>query len=97
MAAQTDTRDTTNSIAENDAEYTLREDAADEATIPQDGHSTAGEDQPAAPGYAPLRHPCRRSRTQRSRAIWLNFRQNCATRPQILPKSQHKLDGLASQ
>jgi hypothetical protein len=53
MAAQTDTRDTTNSIAENDAEYTLREETADEATIPQDGHSTAGEDQPAAPVTPP--------------------------------------------
>ena len=49
MATQTDTRDITNSTAENDAEDTLREETPDEATIPQDGLSTAGDDQPAAP------------------------------------------------
>lgn len=46
MATQTDTTDST---AENDAEDTLREETPNEATIPQDGHSTAGDDQPAAP------------------------------------------------
>ncbi|MCK0171405.1 S49 family peptidase [Aliiroseovarius sp. S1123] len=45
MATQTDT---TASTAENDAEET-----PDEATIPQDGHSTAGDDQPAAPATPP--------------------------------------------
>ena len=46
MATQTDTTDST---AENDAEDTLREETPDEAIIPQDGLSTAGDDQPAAP------------------------------------------------
>jgi len=50
MATQTDTRDIT---AENDVEDTLREETPDEATIPQDGHSTAGDDQPAAPATPP--------------------------------------------
>ena len=50
MAAQTDTTD---SIAENDAEDTLRDETPDEATLPQDGHSAAGEDQPAAPATPP--------------------------------------------
>tara|TARA_R110002110_G_scaffold412641_1_gene638831 strand:- start:50938 stop:52398 length:1461 start_codon:yes stop_codon:yes gene_type:complete len=53
MATQTDTRDITNSTAENDAEDTLREETPDEATIPQDGLSTAGDDQPAAPATPP--------------------------------------------
>lgn len=50
MATQTDTTDST---AENDVEDTLREETPDEATIPQDGHSTAGDDQPAAPVTLP--------------------------------------------
>jgi len=53
MATQTDITDTTNSIAENDPEDTLREETADEATIPQDGHSIARDDQPAAPAAPP--------------------------------------------
>ena len=53
MANQPDITDTTNSIAENDPEDTLREETADEARIPQDGHSIAGEDQPAAPATPP--------------------------------------------
>ena len=50
MATQTDTTDST---AENDAEDTLREETPDEATIPQDGLSTVGDDQPAAPAMPP--------------------------------------------
>jgi len=50
MATRTDNTD---SNTETDQEVTLLEDAADEATIPQDGHSTAGEDQPAAPVTPP--------------------------------------------
>ena len=53
MANQPDITDTTNSIAKNDAEDTLREETADEATIPQDGHSIARDDQPAAPAAPP--------------------------------------------
>ena len=53
MATQTDITDTTNSIAENDPEDTLREETPDEATIPQDGLSTVGDDQPAAPAAPP--------------------------------------------
>lgn len=51
MATQTDTTDST---AENDAEDTLREETPDQATVPQDGHSTAGDDQPAAPATPPV-------------------------------------------
>jgi len=50
MATQTDT---TNSTAENAAEDILHEGNADEVTVPQDGHSAAGEDQPAAPATPP--------------------------------------------
>jgi len=53
MATQTDITDTTNSIAENDPEDTLREETPDEATVPQDGLSTVGDDQPAAPAAPP--------------------------------------------
>ena len=53
MATQIDTRDITNSIAENDPEDTLREETPDEATVPQDGLSTVGDDQPAAPAAPP--------------------------------------------
>jgi len=53
MATQIDTRDITNSAAETDAEDTLRDETPDEATIPQDGLSTAGDDQPAAPATPP--------------------------------------------
>ena len=53
MATQTDTRNITNSTAENDAEDTLREETPDEATIPQDCLSTAGDHQPAAPATPP--------------------------------------------
>jgi len=45
--------DNPNSNTENDQEDTLLEDAADEATIPQDGHSDAADDQPAIPATPP--------------------------------------------
>ena len=50
MATQTDNTDST---AENAAEDILHEGNADEVTVPQDGHSAAGEDQPAAPATPP--------------------------------------------
>jgi len=50
MATQPDTTDST---AGNDAEDILHEETADEVSVPQDGLSTAGEDQPAAPASPP--------------------------------------------
>ncbi|MDT8858169.1 S49 family peptidase [Paracoccaceae bacterium Fryx2] len=45
--------DNPNSNTENNQEDTLLEDAADEAAIPQDGHSDAADDQPAIPATPP--------------------------------------------
>jgi signal peptide peptidase SppA len=54
MATGTDnpTRNT-DSNTETDQEDTLLEDAADEAAIPQDGHSNAADDEPAIPAKPP--------------------------------------------
>jgi len=46
--------DNPNSNTENDQEDTLLEDAADEATIPQDCHSDTADDQPAIPATPPV-------------------------------------------